>query len=165
LLYGPLPGHGPVHPLPLHPIFAFHLSNYFCVYAHNQLCDNAQKYIKVTGQISNSITMGWRHRCRRGRRGRFPKPITIEKVPSVNKFSPFPQTNPSSIHIETAELEALRLVDLEGLSQEEAGEKMGVSRGTIWRLVQSARKKTVQALTEGRPLQIASEQSSDETQE
>ena len=54
-----------------------------------------------------------------------------------------------------AELEAFRLVDLEGLSQEEAGRKMGVSRGTIWRLVQSARRKTAQALSEGRPLSIA----------
>jgi predicted DNA-binding protein (UPF0251 family) len=36
-------------------------------------------------------------------------------------------------------------VDLEGLSQEEAGERMGVSRGTAWRLVQSARKKIAQA--------------------
>jgi len=109
--------------------------------------------------------MGWRHRCRRGRRGRFPKPITIEKALSINKFSPFPQANPSPIHIEPAEIEALRLVDLEGLSQEEAGERMGVSRGTIWRLVQSARKKTVQALTEGRPLQITTEQSSEKAQD
>ncbi|NIV45194.1 DUF134 domain-containing protein [Candidatus Bathyarchaeota archaeon] len=54
-----------------------------------------------------------------------------------------------------AELEVLRLVDLEGLSQEEAGKKMGVSRGTVWRLAQSARKKTAQALTEGRPILIA----------
>jgi predicted DNA-binding protein (UPF0251 family) len=141
-----------------------HLSKYFCVYAHNQLCDSAQKYIKVTEHIENPITMGWRHRCRRGRRGRFPKPITIEKALPINKFSPSPQANPSPVNIETAEIEALRLVDLEGLSQEEAGERMGVSRGTIWRLVQSARKKTVQALTEGRPLQIATEQSSEETQ-
>jgi predicted DNA-binding protein (UPF0251 family) len=63
------------------------------------------------------------------------------------------------ILVEPAEIEALRLVDLEGLSQEEAGERMGVSRGTIWRLVQSARKKTAQALTEGRPLQITMENS------
>jgi predicted DNA-binding protein (UPF0251 family) len=66
------------------------------------------------------------------------------------------------VFIEMAELEAFRLVDMEGLSQEEAGQKMNVSRGTIWRLVQSARKKTAQALTEGRPLQIAASQSSDE---
>ena len=99
--------------------------------------------------------MGWRRRRRRGRRGRFPKPISIEKVPTVDKFTPTPQGNPEPIYIEPAELEALRLVDLEGLSQEEAGERMGVSRGTVWRLIQSARKKTAQALTEGRPLHIA----------
>jgi hypothetical protein len=109
--------------------------------------------------------MGWRHRCRRGRRGRFPKPITIEKIPFINKFSPSPQANPRPILIEPAEIEALRLVDLEGLSQEEAGEKMGVSRGTIWRLVQSARKKTAQTLTEGRPLQIATEQSAEKSKD
>jgi hypothetical protein len=49
----------------------------------------------------------------------------------------------------------LRLVDLEELSQEEAGQKLGVSRGTVWRLVQSARRKIAQALTEGRPLIVS----------
>ncbi|MEM2108116.1 MAG: DUF134 domain-containing protein [Candidatus Bathyarchaeia archaeon] len=101
--------------------------------------------------------MCWRHRCRRGRKGRFPKPITIAKAPSATIFTPKPQLNQAPILIEPAEIEALRLVDLEGLSQEEAGKKMGVSRGTVWRIVQSARKKTAQALTEGRPLQIAEE--------
>jgi predicted DNA-binding protein (UPF0251 family) len=56
--------------------------------------------------------------------------------------------------LELAELEAFRLVDLEGLSQEEAGQRMGVSRGTVWRLVQRARRKTAQALSEGRPIYI-----------
>jgi len=56
--------------------------------------------------------------------------------------------------IEPAEVEALRLVDLEGLSQEEAGKEMGVSRGTVWRLLQSARRKVAQALTEARPLKV-----------
>jgi uncharacterized protein len=50
------------------------------------------------------------------------------------------------------ELEALRLCDLEGFTQEEAGEKMGVSRGTVQRLVASAREKTVRALVEGAAL-------------
>jgi predicted DNA-binding protein (UPF0251 family) len=99
--------------------------------------------------------MGWRRRRRRGKRGRFPKPISIEKVPAVDKFTPTPQRNPEPIYVEPVELEALRLVDMEGLSQEEAGEKMGVSRGTVWRLIQSARKKTAQALIEGRPIHIA----------
>jgi predicted DNA-binding protein (UPF0251 family) len=107
--------------------------------------------------------MGFQHRHRHGRKGRFPKPITIEKASSINRFSPFPQTNLNPIIIEPAEIEAFRLVDLEGLSQEEAGERMGVSRGTIWRLVQSARKKTAQALSEGNPLQLATDQSQGET--
>jgi len=100
--------------------------------------------------------MRWGRRRRRGRRGRFPKPVSLGHVPIVNRFTPSPQRNPEPIYIEPAELEALRLVDLEGFSQEEAGEKMGVSRGTIWRLLQSARKKTAQTLTEGRPIYIAS---------
>jgi hypothetical protein len=73
----------------------------------------------------------------------------------MNRFSPFPQSNPQPIYIEPAELEVLRLVDLEELSQEEAGKKMGVSRGTVWRLLQSARKKSAQALTEARPLLVS----------
>lgn len=100
------------------------------------------------------MEMSWGRRRRRGRKGRFPKPVSLGQVPTVNKFTPSPLTNPEPIRIESAELEALRLVDLEGLSQEEAGKKMGVSRGTVWRLLQSARKKTAQALTEGRLLQV-----------
>lgn len=75
--------------------------------------------------------MNWRKRRRRGRRGRFPKPISIEKPPVVTSFAPIPSTHLDTIIIDSAEIEALRLVDLEGLSQKEAGVKMGVSRGTI----------------------------------
>jgi predicted DNA-binding protein (UPF0251 family) len=95
-----------------------------------------------------------RRRCRRGGRGRFPKPVFIPHPSKVEKFIPEPKTTANSLSIEPAELEALRLVDLEGLSQEQAGTKMGVSRGTIWRLLQSARRKVAQALTEGRPLKV-----------
>jgi predicted DNA-binding protein (UPF0251 family) len=94
-------------------------------------------------------------RCRRGRRGRFPKPVIIPNPSKVEKFVPQPNTTANPILIEPAEVEALRLVDLEGLSQEQAGTKMGVSRGTIWRLLQSARRKVAQALTEGKPLTIS----------
>jgi predicted DNA-binding protein (UPF0251 family) len=104
----------------------------------------------------------WRRRHRCGRRGRFPKPVTLGTVPAVNRFTPTPLRNIEPVFMEMAELEALRLVDMDGLSQEEAGQRMSVSRGTIWRLVQSARKKTAQALTEGRPLQIMANQSSEE---
>ena len=95
-----------------------------------------------------------RRRCRRGRRGRFPKPVIIPNPSKVEKLIPEPKTTDSPISIEPAEVEALRLVDLEGLSQEQAGIKMGISRGTIWRLLQSARRKVAQALTEGRPLAV-----------
>ena len=78
-------------------------------------------------------------------------------TPPITGLIPNPARNLEPIFIEVAELEAFRLVDLEGLSQEEAGKRMGISRGTVWRLLQGARKKTAQALTEGRPLQILSE--------
>jgi len=50
------------------------------------------------------------------------------------------------------ELEAMRLVYLEGLTQKEASERMGISRGTLWRLLDSGRKKVVKALVEKRPI-------------
>jgi hypothetical protein len=102
--------------------------------------------------------MAWRRRHRYGRRGRFPKPVTIPIPTIVDKLIPMPQTNPEPIFIEPAEVEALRLVDLEGLTQEEAGQKMGVSRGTVWRLLQSARKKVAQSLTVGNPLIVSKQE-------
>lgn len=98
--------------------------------------------------------MGWRQRRRRGARGRHPKPVSIGKPPIIDQLIPIPARNMEPIYLESAEIEALRLVDFEGLSQAEAGESLGVSRGTVWRLVQSARKKTAQALTEGRSIRI-----------
>lgn len=50
------------------------------------------------------------------------------------------------------ELEALRLCDRDGLTQEEAGQLMGVSRGTIQRIITTARKKVATALSEGQAL-------------
>jgi predicted DNA-binding protein (UPF0251 family) len=52
------------------------------------------------------------------------------------------------------ELEALRLVDGEGLTQEETAEKMQVSRGTVWRLINRARKGIAQALINGHKISI-----------
>ncbi len=104
----------------------------------------------------------WRRRHRRGQRGRFPKPVTLGTITSVESFTPAPLRSREPVFIEMAELEAFRLVDMDGLSQEEAGQRMSVSRGTVWRLVQSARKKTAQALIEGRPLQISLSQPSEE---
>ncbi len=47
------------------------------------------------------------------------------------------------------ELETLKLCDFDDLTQEEAGSRMGVSRGTIQRTLSAARKKVAQALTQG----------------
>ncbi|WP_417909919.1 DUF134 domain-containing protein [Candidatus Electronema sp. PJ] len=56
------------------------------------------------------------------------------------------------------ELEVLKLCDLEGLFQEQAGERMGVSRGTVQRLLASARRKTADALVSGAALVFAKEE-------
>jgi uncharacterized protein len=106
----------------------------------------------------------WRGRHRYGRRGRFPKPVTLEAIPPISSFIPNPIRGLEPVFIEFAEVEAFRLVDMEGLSQEEAGQRMSISRGTIWRLVQSARRKTVQALSEGRPIYVVTSNPSNDKQ-
>jgi len=50
------------------------------------------------------------------------------------------------------EIESLRLCDRDGLTQEEAGQLMGVSRGTIQRIITTARRKVATALSEGHAL-------------
>lgn len=69
-------------------------------------------------------------------------------------MNPEPESDERPVYIDPAEAEVLRLVDLEGMYQEDAGDAMGVSRGTIWRLLESARRKVVSSLFEGRPLII-----------
>jgi len=93
-------------------------------------------------------------RRRRGRHGRLPLPVKVGKPPAAKVFQPEPPGTGDPVYLEFAELEAIRLVDLENLSQEAAGKAMGVSRGTIWRLLNGGRMKVAQALTEGRRLEI-----------
>jgi predicted DNA-binding protein (UPF0251 family) len=52
------------------------------------------------------------------------------------------------------ELEAIRLADLQGLYQEQAAEKMNVSRQTFGRIIESAHKKIADALVNGKALSI-----------
>ena len=58
-----------------------------------------------------------------------------------------PMSELQRVPIAEDELESLRLCDLQGLSQAEAGVHMGVSRGTVQRILASARRKTADALT------------------
>ena len=53
------------------------------------------------------------------------------------------------------ELELLKLVDLNGLAQEEASAVMGVSRRTVWKDLHEARKKVADALIHGKRIEIA----------
>ena len=52
------------------------------------------------------------------------------------------------------ELESLRLCDLQGMTQEQAGHSMGISRGTVQRILTAARRKVAQALVEDAALII-----------
>jgi predicted DNA-binding protein (UPF0251 family) len=53
------------------------------------------------------------------------------------------------ISLSRDELEALKLCDVDDLTQEEAGSRMCVSRGTVQRILSAGRKKVAMALTQG----------------
>lgn len=82
---------------------------------------------------------------------RYKKPRSCACRYKDRAFKPtgLPMTEIGKITLARDELEALRLCDLEGLTQEEAGKRMGVSRGTVQRILSSARKKVALALTSG----------------
>ena len=61
------------------------------------------------------------------------------------------------VSLKFEELEALRLADLEGLSQSEASSGMGVSRHTFGRVLASARKKVALSLVNNIPLVVTGE--------
>lgn len=61
------------------------------------------------------------------------------------------------------ELEAIKLCDYDGLDQQQAGLCMGVSRGTVQRILASARKKTAEALSQGKALVVGDIESTDQS--
>ena len=58
------------------------------------------------------------------------------------------------VRLTVDEGEAIRLADLLGLSHEEAGRRMGVSRATFGRIVQNARKTIADALINAKAINI-----------
>ncbi len=73
------------------------------------------------------------------------------------KPSGIPRIELEKIILNLDEFEAVRLCDYDDLNQIEAGEALGVSRGTVQRLLLSGRKKIVDALLHSKELIIESE--------
>ncbi len=63
-----------------------------------------------------------------------------------------PMSEVEKISLSQDELEALKLCDLDDLTQEEAGLRMGISRGTVQRILTTARKKAALALSKGKAI-------------
>ncbi len=61
------------------------------------------------------------------------------------------------IALSLEEFEAIRLIDLNKVSQEEAGEKMRVSQSTLSRILNSARQKLADAVVKGKAIRINKE--------
>ena len=59
------------------------------------------------------------------------------------------------------QFEAIRLCDIENLDQEQAGQKMGVSRGTIQRLLYETRKQIAEAILHNNAIIINLKESED----
>ena len=88
-----------------------------------------------------------------------PRPKQCRRVclsPDCTYFKPagVATSTLEEVVIAVDELEAMRLVDIEELYYEQAAEQMGVSRRTFGRIIDSARKKTAQALIRGIALRI-----------
>ena len=75
-------------------------------------------------------------------------PATAAFVPAEGEESLPP------IVLTVDEFETLRLIDREGLSQEDCSWQMGVARTTVQQIYACARKKLADMLVEGRPLAI-----------
>ncbi len=80
----------------------------------------------------------------------------IHGTPGARIFKPAgrPAAALAEVCLSLEEYEAIRLADFEGLYQEEAARRMGVSRQTFGRGVEAARRKVARALVEGLVLRI-----------
>ncbi len=80
----------------------------------------------------------------------------IQIPPRVKGFNPQGYyANPSKvINLNIEEFEVIRLLDYENLSQLEASEIMEISRPSLTRIYDRARKKVAQALIEANPIRI-----------
>jgi hypothetical protein len=77
-------------------------------------------------------------------------------MPQVTYYKPrgIPMTELQSVELTVDEFEAIRLADCERLYQEQAAERMNVSRQTFGRILDAARAKVADALVHGKALLI-----------
>jgi uncharacterized protein len=73
-----------------------------------------------------------------------------------NIFKPvgIPLNDLEIVNLGLDEFEAVRLCDYDGLTQEEAGIRMGISRATVQRLLYSARNKMVEVILTSKALRL-----------
>ena len=88
-----------------------------------------------------------------------PRPKQDRKIsipPLMKGFKPFgiPRRMLSSVSLLYDEYEAIRLLDYEGMNQDQAAVQMNVSRPTLTRIYEKARKTIAQALVEGNMIVI-----------
>ena len=87
------------------------------------------------------------------------RPITDRRIscsPPARVFKPagVPARDLEEVLLSLDEVEALRLADGEGLYQEAAARRMGVSRQTFARILEAARAKTADAILNGKCLRL-----------
>ncbi|MHC1756584.1 MAG: DUF134 domain-containing protein [Methanosarcina sp.] len=89
-------------------------------------------------------------------RGRPKCPRRVEQTPDVTYFKPrgVPLSDLEVVSLTVEELEALRLVDIEGLRQEDAASRVGISRRAFWEDLKAARTKVALALSTGKAIEI-----------
>jgi len=77
-------------------------------------------------------------------------------MPAASLFKPagMPARMLEEVVLALDEFEAIRLADLQGFYQEQAAERMKVSRPTFGRIIDSARRKVAEALILGKALKI-----------
>jgi predicted DNA-binding protein (UPF0251 family) len=88
-----------------------------------------------------------------------PRPKNNRKIvspPLMKGFKPFgiPRRELETIVLSIDEYESIRLLDYEGLLQEQAAERMQVSRPTLTRIYESARRSMAKAFVEGKMIVI-----------
>ena len=85
------------------------------------------------------------------------RPVKRRRVcglPPVGAFRPEGGPGGPVLEVTVDEYEAVRLIDLLGLTQEECAAQMNVARTTVQAIYDSAREKLARMLAEGRPLAV-----------